>query len=144
MAVPDERLHTDTLLEHHYGWFQLFSLKTKIKCTQIIGAQIKVLPTQIFGWLFSPMFLIFQLKTMKPEEYRQVMRNLELHYQDFMRDSQDCQQFGPDDRMQIEGEYNKCVKHFDDLIHSMEKGEEVLFKTPSIHNILFHFKKKNW
>ncbi|KAF6739871.1 Plectin [Oryzias melastigma] len=74
--------------------------------------------TQIRSWNTTT------LKTMKPEEYRQVMRNLELHYQDFMRDSQDCQQFGPDDRMQIEGEYNKCVKHFDDLIHSMEKGQQ--------------------
>ncbi|XP_078789366.1 plectin-like isoform X43 [Oryzias latipes] len=73
--------------------------------------------TQIRSWNIT------MLKTMKPEEYRQVMKNLELHYQDFMRDSQDSQQFGPDDRMQVEGEYNRCIKHFDELIHSMEKGQ---------------------
>uniref|UniRef100_A0A8C7XFW3 Plectin b n=2 Tax=Oryzias sinensis TaxID=183150 RepID=A0A8C7XFW3_9TELE len=72
--------------------------------------------TQIRSWNIT--------MTMKPEEYRQVMRNLELHYQDFMRDSQDSQQFGPDDRMQVEGEYNRCIKHFDELIHSMEKGQQ--------------------
>ncbi|XP_078789369.1 plectin-like isoform X46 [Oryzias latipes] len=74
--------------------------------------------TQIRSWNIT------MLKTMKPEEYRQVMKNLELHYQDFMRDSQDSQQFGPDDRMQVEGEYNRCIKHFDELIHSMEKGQQ--------------------
>uniref|UniRef100_A0A8C6KPB0 Plectin b n=1 Tax=Nothobranchius furzeri TaxID=105023 RepID=A0A8C6KPB0_NOTFU len=66
---------------------------------------------------------ITMLKTMKPEEYRLVMRNLELHYQDFMRDSQDSQLFGPDDRMQIEDDYNKCTQHFDGLLRSMEKGQ---------------------
>lgn len=59
---------------------------------------------------------------MKPEEYRLIMRNLELHYQDFMRDSQDSKAFGPDDRMQIEEDYTKCTQHFDNLLRSMEKG----------------------
>lgn len=63
-----------------------------------------------------------QLKTMKPEEYRLIMRNLELHYQDFMRDSQDSKIFGPDDRMQVEADYNKSTQHFDNLLRSMEKG----------------------
>ncbi|CAJ1061993.1 plectin isoform X13 [Xyrichtys novacula] len=67
---------------------------------------------------------ITMLKTMKPEEYRLIMRNLELHYQDYMRDSQDSQRFGPDDRMQIEKDYTKATQHFDTLIRSMEKGQQ--------------------
>ncbi|XP_055359436.1 plectin isoform X21 [Betta splendens] len=67
---------------------------------------------------------ITMLKTMKPEEYRLILRNLELHYQDFMRDSQDSQLFGPDDRMQIEGDYTKSTQHFDSLLRSMEKGQQ--------------------
>lgn len=59
---------------------------------------------------------------MKPEEYRLIMRNLELHYQDYMRDSQDSQLFGPDDRMKVEDDYNKATQHFDSLVRSMEKG----------------------
>lgn len=59
---------------------------------------------------------------MKPEEYRLIMRNLELHYQDYMRDSQNSQLFGPDDRMQVEEDYTKSTQHFDSLLHSMEKG----------------------
>lgn len=59
---------------------------------------------------------------MKPEEYRLIMRNLELHYQDYMRDSQNSQLFGPDDRMQVEEDYTKATQHFDTLLHTMEKG----------------------
>ncbi|GAA6235104.1 plectin-like isoform X7 [Lates japonicus] len=74
--------------------------------------------TQIRSWNIT------MLKTMKPEEYRLMMRNLELHYQDFMRDSQDSQLFGPDDRMQIEEDYTKSTQHFDNLLRSMEKGQQ--------------------
>lgn len=51
------------------------------------------------------------------------MRNLELHYQDFMRDSQDSQLFGPHDRMQIEGDYSKTTQYYDNLLRSVEKGQ---------------------
>lgn len=50
------------------------------------------------------------------------MRNLELHYQNFLQDSQDSQLFGPDDRMQVEGDYTKSTQHFDSVLRSMEKG----------------------
>lgn len=64
---------------------------------------------------------------MKPEEYRLIMRNLELHYQDYMRDSQDSQLFGPDDRMQVEEDHSKAVQHFEGLLRSMEKGNTSVF-----------------
>ncbi|XP_068507999.1 plectin isoform X20 [Syngnathus scovelli] len=74
--------------------------------------------TQIRSWNIT------MLKSMKPDEYRQMMRNLEIHYQDFMRDSQDSQLFGPDDRLQVEGDYTKSTQHFDSLLRSMEKGQQ--------------------
>lgn len=70
--------------------------------------------------MLSPTTL--QFKTMKPEEYRLILRNLELHYQDFMRDSQDSQMFGADDRMQIEADFNKASRYYDSLLRSVEKG----------------------
>ncbi|XP_049586032.1 plectin isoform X19 [Syngnathus scovelli] len=76
--------------------------------------------TQIRSWNIT------MLKSMKPDEYRQMMRNLEIHYQDFMRDSQDSQLFGPDDRLQVEGDYTKSTQHFDSLLRSMEKGRMVV------------------
>ncbi|XP_061144501.1 plectin-like isoform X23 [Syngnathus typhle] len=74
--------------------------------------------TQIRSWNIT------MLKSMKPDEYRQMMRNLEIHYQDFMRDSQDSQLFGPDDRLHVEGDYTKSTQHFDSLLRSMEKGQQ--------------------
>uniref|UniRef100_A0A3Q2XTL4 Plectin b n=1 Tax=Hippocampus comes TaxID=109280 RepID=A0A3Q2XTL4_HIPCM len=72
--------------------------------------------TQIRSWNIT--------MSMKPDEYRQMMRNLELHYQDFMRDSQDSQLFGPDDRLHVEGDYTKTTQHFDSLLRSMEEGQQ--------------------
>ena len=60
---------------------------------------------------------------MKQDEYRLTIRNLQLHYQDFIRDSQDSQQFGADDRLQVEADYNQTTQYFDNLLNSMEKGE---------------------
>ncbi|KAK5617996.1 hypothetical protein CRENBAI_023629 [Crenichthys baileyi] len=74
--------------------------------------------TQIRSWNIA------MLKTMKPEEYRMVTRNLEVHYQDFMRDSQDSQLFSPNDRIQVEEDYAKVSQHFDNLLSSMEKGQQ--------------------
>nr|XP_043889514.1 plectin-like isoform X2 [Solea senegalensis] len=74
--------------------------------------------TQIRSWNIT------MLKTMKPEEYRLLMRNLELHYQDYMRDSQDSELFGPEDRIKVEGDYNRSTQHFTSLLRSMEKGQQ--------------------
>ncbi|XP_076136427.1 plectin-like isoform X22 [Alosa pseudoharengus] len=67
---------------------------------------------------------VTMFKTMKTEEYRLTLRNLELHYQDFLRDSQDSQAFGADDRMQIEDSYKKTTQHFENLLRTLEKGEQ--------------------
>ncbi|XP_038031151.2 plectin isoform X11 [Anas platyrhynchos] len=63
-------------------------------------------------------------RTMQVEECRQVLRSLETHYQDFMRDSQDSQSFQPDDRLQVEREYNACTQKYELLLRSQEKGEQ--------------------
>ncbi|XP_066570676.1 plectin [Amia ocellicauda] len=67
---------------------------------------------------------IVMFKTLKPEEYKLILRNLELHYQDFMRDSQDSQVFGADDRMQVESDYTKSTHYYENLLRTLEKGEQ--------------------
>ncbi|CDQ76857.1 unnamed protein product [Oncorhynchus mykiss] len=67
---------------------------------------------------------ITMFRTLTVEEYRLALRNLELHFQDFLRDSQDSQLFGADDRMQVESGYKKASQHYEGLLHSVEKGEE--------------------
>uniref|UniRef100_G1LIB6 Plectin n=1 Tax=Ailuropoda melanoleuca TaxID=9646 RepID=G1LIB6_AILME len=61
-------------------------------------------------------------RTLKPEEQRQALRSLELHYQAFLRDSQDAGGFGPEDRLQAEREYSSCSRHYQQLLQSMEQG----------------------
>lgn len=77
------------------------------------------------GWFFYYFFLfpLLQFKTLKVEEYRQTLKNLEQHYQIFMRDSQDSEFFGADERMQAESAYNSATQHYDNLHRSLEQGE---------------------
>ncbi|KAM4630364.1 plectin a isoform 2-T2 [Polymixia lowei] len=67
---------------------------------------------------------ITMFKTLKVEEYRLALRNLEQHYQAFLRDSQDSQQFGAEDRMQVEAGYNQANQHYNTLVSSVEQGEQ--------------------
>lgn len=60
---------------------------------------------------------------MKVDEYRQILRNLELHYQDFLRDTKNSQLFRPDERMLTEQDYKKATQHYEELLQTMEKGE---------------------
>ncbi|XP_049621507.1 plectin isoform X1 [Suncus etruscus] len=63
-------------------------------------------------------------RTLKPEEQRQALRSLEQHYQAFLRDSQDAGGFGPEDRLQAEREYGSCSRHYQQLLQSLEQGEQ--------------------
>uniref|UniRef100_A0A8D2AE88 Plectin n=1 Tax=Sciurus vulgaris TaxID=55149 RepID=A0A8D2AE88_SCIVU len=63
-------------------------------------------------------------RTLKPEEQRQALRSLELHYQAFLRDSQDAGGFGPEDRLVAEREYSSCSRHYQQLLQSLEQGEQ--------------------
>ncbi|XP_024920953.1 plectin a isoform X6 [Cynoglossus semilaevis] len=65
---------------------------------------------------------ISMFKTLRVEEYRLALRNLEQHYQDFLRDSQDSQMFGAEDRMQVESNYNKANQHYNTMVTSAEQG----------------------
>ncbi|XP_053350326.1 plectin isoform X3 [Clarias gariepinus] len=64
------------------------------------------------------------LKTMKVDEYRQILRNLELHYQDFLRDTKNSQLFNPDECMQTEKDYKKSTQYYEELLRTMEKGDQ--------------------
>lgn len=67
-----------------------------------------------------------QFKTLRVEEYRLALRNLEQHYQDFLRDSQDSQMFGAEDRMQVESNYNGANQHYNTMVSTAEQGRHRL------------------
>uniref|UniRef100_A0A803SXN3 Plectin n=1 Tax=Anolis carolinensis TaxID=28377 RepID=A0A803SXN3_ANOCA len=67
---------------------------------------------------------LLTFRTMPPEEYRQVLRSLETHYQEFLRSSQDAQNFLPDDRLQVEREVTSCNQKYELLLRGLEKGKQ--------------------
>uniref|UniRef100_A0A8C2I7G8 Plectin b n=1 Tax=Cyprinus carpio TaxID=7962 RepID=A0A8C2I7G8_CYPCA len=67
---------------------------------------------------------ITMFKTMKTDEYQLMLRNLQLHYQDFLKDSKDSKLFDSSDNMQIERDYKETVQHYDSLLRTLEKGEQ--------------------
>lgn len=66
--------------------------------------------------------ILFQFKTMKPDDYQLILRNLQLHYQDFLKDSKDSKLFNSKENMQIERDYNDTTQYFDNLLLTLEKG----------------------
>lgn len=82
---------------------------------------------------------------MKVDEYRQILRNLELHYQDFLRDTKNSQLFSSDERMQTENDYKKATLHYEELFRTMEKGESSSpypFACKSVVRV--HYLLKQW
>ncbi|XP_030076215.1 LOW QUALITY PROTEIN: plectin [Microcaecilia unicolor] len=67
---------------------------------------------------------LIMFRTMKPEDYKQALRNLETHYQEFMRDLPGLRELPADDRMQMEREYNNCIQKYEQLLRTQEKGEQ--------------------
>ncbi|XP_037387969.1 desmoplakin isoform X1 [Pygocentrus nattereri] len=56
------------------------------------------------------------LSQMKPEEYRNIIKNLELHYQEFLRLSHGSDMFGVEDKAKIEAEYSGAQSHYEVLL----------------------------
>ncbi|XP_058035009.1 plectin isoform X29 [Ahaetulla prasina] len=95
-------------------WHQLHINMKSLLSWQYLQREIQ----QIQTWSL----LIF--RTMPPEDYRQMLRSLETHYQEFLRDSQDSQNFHPDDRLQAERDYTVCTQKYEMLLRGLEKGEQ--------------------
>lgn len=53
---------------------------------------------------------------MRPEEYRNVIKRLETHYQEFMRTSQGSELFGEEEKKTIQGHVDQAQTHYDTLI----------------------------
>ncbi|CAJ1072360.1 LOW QUALITY PROTEIN: desmoplakin-like [Xyrichtys novacula] len=56
------------------------------------------------------------LSKMRPEEYRNIIKRLETHYQEFQLNSQGSELFGEEDKRTIQGHFDKAQGHYDTLI----------------------------
>uniref|UniRef100_A0A7N6AQ31 Desmoplakin a n=1 Tax=Anabas testudineus TaxID=64144 RepID=A0A7N6AQ31_ANATE len=61
-------------------------------------------------------FTLSMLSKMRPEEYRSIIKRLETHYQEFLRNSQGSELFGEDDKKTIQGHVDKAHSHYDTLV----------------------------
>uniref|UniRef100_A0A8B9KEG4 Desmoplakin a n=1 Tax=Astyanax mexicanus TaxID=7994 RepID=A0A8B9KEG4_ASTMX len=68
------------------------------------------------------------LSQMKPEEYRNIIKSLELHYQDFLRLSHGSEMFGAEDKSRIEAEYNGAQSHYEVLLTKLPNYTVVVEK----------------
>ncbi|NXP41300.1 PLEC protein, partial [Leiothrix lutea] len=93
-------------------WQQLYQDLRSLRSWQLLTRDIQ----QIQSWTH------ITFRTLPAEEVRQVLCSLESHYQEFLRDSQDAQSFQPDDRLQVERDYNACTHKYELLLRSQEKG----------------------
>uniref|UniRef100_A0A4W6DAK0 Desmoplakin n=1 Tax=Lates calcarifer TaxID=8187 RepID=A0A4W6DAK0_LATCA len=59
---------------------------------------------------------VSMLSKMRPDEYRNVIKRLETHYQEFIRTSQGSELFGEEDKKTIQGHVDKAQNHYDTLI----------------------------
>nr|XP_057924098.1 desmoplakin-A-like isoform X2 [Doryrhamphus excisus] len=56
------------------------------------------------------------LSKMRPEEYRSIIKRLETHYQEFLRNSQGSDIFGEEDKLAIQNYFDKAQNHYDTLV----------------------------
>ncbi|XP_051892486.1 microtubule-actin cross-linking factor 1 isoform X4 [Pristis pectinata] len=84
-------------------------------------------------------------KTLETSEQQQVMKNLQVHYEDFLEDSQESQVFSIADRLRLEEEVDSCKDHYEQLLVTMETEEkdETLSKTciSELQNICLRLEK---
>ncbi|XP_042296316.1 microtubule-actin cross-linking factor 1 isoform X3 [Sceloporus undulatus] len=65
-----------------------------------------------------------KLRALPPGECHQSMRNLQVHYEDFLEDSQDSELFSVADRLRLEEEVDASKEHFQQLMQSMENEDK--------------------
>ncbi|XP_060890230.1 desmoplakin-B isoform X2 [Labrus mixtus] len=59
---------------------------------------------------------ISMLAKMRPEEYRQLIKSLEIHFEEFKLSSMDSQMFGDEDKKTIESQFNGAQNHYEQLV----------------------------
>ncbi|XP_074843814.1 desmoplakin isoform X4 [Carettochelys insculpta] len=59
---------------------------------------------------------IAKLKTMRKEDYQKIITDLEIHYQEFLRNSQGSEMFGDDDKRKIQSQFTDAQKHYQTLV----------------------------
>ncbi|XP_060547374.1 microtubule-actin cross-linking factor 1 isoform X19 [Pantherophis guttatus] len=65
-----------------------------------------------------------KLRALAPGECHHAMKNLQMHFEDFLEDSRDSEIFSLADRLHLEEEVDSCKEHFQRLLQSMENEDK--------------------
>ncbi|CAB1428780.1 unnamed protein product [Pleuronectes platessa] len=74
---------------------------------------------------------VTMLSKMRPDEYRTMIKRLENHYQEFVRTSRSSELFGEEDKITIQGHFDKANKYYDTLIVQLPAHREDATKPES-------------
>ncbi|XP_058490501.1 desmoplakin-A isoform X2 [Solea solea] len=66
------------------------------------------------------------LSKMHPDEYRNIIKRLETHYQEFLRTSQTSELFGDDDKKNIQGHFDNAYNHYDTLVIQLRSNTNTI------------------
>ncbi|XP_028659796.1 desmoplakin-A isoform X4 [Erpetoichthys calabaricus] len=108
-------------------WNQLFINLKSIESWHYLMADITTINS----------LTINTLKTMRPEDYRRIIKNLEIHYQEFLKNSKGSEIIGEEDKKKIQAEYNVVREHYDELIVNLpqERKEENIVVSNNANDI---------
>ncbi|XP_033848504.3 desmoplakin-like isoform X2 [Acipenser ruthenus] len=103
------------------------SIATKIdqyhEAIMSICNQLYINMKSLISWKYCMMDIekirsltITTLQTMRAEDYRLIIKNLEKHYQEFLRDSRGSEMFGEEDKKQIQDSCSGATEYYEKLI----------------------------
>uniref|UniRef100_A0AAQ6AAK2 Desmoplakin b n=1 Tax=Amphiprion ocellaris TaxID=80972 RepID=A0AAQ6AAK2_AMPOC len=72
---------------------------------------------------------INMLAKMRPEEYRQIIKSLETHYEEFKLSSHGSQMFADEDKRSIENQFTGAQAHYDQLVVQLPTYGQYLWKS---------------
>ncbi|KAL1263492.1 hypothetical protein QQF64_006231, partial [Cirrhinus molitorella] len=67
---------------------------------------------------------VASIKTLLPGDHEQVLSNLQSHFEDFLRDSEESEVFTVSDCAQLEKEVLACKEYYEELLKSAEREEQ--------------------
>ncbi|XP_041097838.1 desmoplakin-like [Polyodon spathula] len=77
---------------------------------------------------------IATLQTMRAEDYHLIIKSLDNHYQEFLRDSRGSEMFGDNDKKQMQDSYSGATDYYKNLIVRLPTKTSVTFVVPNNSN----------
>ncbi|XP_069469577.1 desmoplakin isoform X2 [Ambystoma mexicanum] len=100
-----------TKIEQYYELFLSFWNQLYINMKSLVSWKYCMLDIEKIKTM-----TLAKLKTMRHEDYRKVVSDLEIHYQEFLRNSQGSEMFGDDDKRKMQSQFSDAQKHYQTLV----------------------------